>query len=175
MRSVLAAVALALIAAPAIGAAAGCRGPQYRQLDFWLGNWKVYDQDGKGAYAARDEVTSTLGGCVVLERYLPVDGHEGEGVFAYDASRKLWHQTWVTDSGHLLVVEGRFQRGVLTMSGSNLDEHGERVWYRAAWKPQSGGVRQTAFTSKNGGRSWQPAWDILFVKAGARVTSRASD
>lgn len=165
LRSALATIALALATGPAAAATSGCHAPRYHQLDFWLGNWKVYDNDGKGSYVAKDQITSSLKGCVVLERYQPTEGHEGEGIFVYDASRKLWHQTWVTDSGHLLIVEGRVRAGVLTMSGSNLDEHGERVWYRATWKLQSGGVRQTAVTSRDGGKSWQPAWDILFLKA----------
>lgn len=159
-------VAMTLFAAPAMAATRGCHGPQYHQLDFWLGNWKVYDNDGKGPYVASDKVSRMLEGCIVIERYRASDGHGGDGVFAYDASRKLWHQTWVTNSGSLLIIEGPFKGGVLTMLGSNLDAHGVRVWCRAIWKAESGGVRQTAFTSKDGGKSWQPAWDILFVKGG---------
>lgn len=157
-------LAMALMAAPAGAAPPACQAPQYHQLDFWLGNWLVYDHDGKGPRVARDAVSATLGGCVILEEYRPNDGHDGDGVFIYDASRRIWHQTWATGSGHLLIVEGRFQQGVLTMSGSNLGDDGKRVWYRATWKRQHGGVRQTALTSKDGGRSWQPAWDILFVR-----------
>lgn len=164
LRSALVTTVLTLVAWPASSATPGCEGRQYHQLDFWLGSWKVYDDDGKGPYVAKDDVISTLKGCVVMERYQGTNGHEGQGFFAYDASRQLWHQTWMPDSGHLLVIEGRFKGSVLTMSGSNLDDHGKRVWYRGVWTPQSGGVRQTAVTSKDGGRSWQPAWDILFVR-----------
>ena len=168
LRSILAALALALalalMAEPAVGASPACQAPQYHQLDFWLGNWNVYDNDGQGPRVARDEVSSTLGGCVVLEKYRPNKGRDGDGLFIYDASRRIWHQTWVTGSGHLLLVEGRFADGVLTMSGSNLGDDGKRVWYRATWMRQAAGVRQTALTSKDGGKSWQPAWDILFVK-----------
>jgi hypothetical protein len=160
-------VALALVAGPAMAGSPACSAPEYRQLDFWLGRWKALDDDGKGSYVARDDITSILGGCVVLERYRQKDGRDGNGVTIYDASRHLWHQTWVTNSGQLLILEGRFMGGVLTMSGDDLEQGGRRVWYRVSWRQQAAGtagVRETAVTSKDGGRSWQPAFDILFVK-----------
>ncbi len=161
----LAITALALFAGPAIAGPARCRAPEYRQLDFWLGNWKALDDGGKGPDIARDEITATLGGCVIMESYRQNDGHDGVGVTIYDASRKLWHQTWVTNSGQLLILEGRFAGDVLKMSGDNLGKDGKRIGYQVSWKPQAGGVREIALTSKDGGRSWQPAFDILFVKA----------
>ncbi|HEX5461711.1 MAG TPA: hypothetical protein VFX20_17240 [Steroidobacteraceae bacterium] len=128
----------------------------------------AYDDDGKGPYIATDDIDTILGGCVVLEKYRQNDGHDGNGITIYDTSRKLWHQTWVTNSGQLLILEGAFRDGVLTMSGDDLDKDGKRVWYRVTWKQQSdgkAGVRETAFTSKDGGKSWQAAFDILFVRA----------
>lgn len=165
LRPLLATIAMTLFAGRGLAAADHCNAPEYRQLDFWLGNWKALDNGGKGPDVARDEVTTILKGCVLLERYRQNDGMDGNGVTIYDASRKVWHQTWVTNSGQLLIVEGRFKGDVLTMSGSDLGKDGKRVWYRVTWNPQDGGVREIAHTSKDGGRSWQPAFDILFVKA----------
>ena len=167
LLSALATTAVTLYGSPAMAGSTACNAPQYRQFDFWLGSWKAYDDDGKGAYVARDDITSILDGCVVLERYRQKDGLSGNGTTIYDASRGLWHQTWVTNSGQLLILEGKLEDGVLTMSGDNLGKDGKRVWYRVSWKRQSGsgaGVRETAVTSKDGGKSWQPAFDILFVK-----------
>lgn len=167
LLSALSIAALALTAGPAVAASGHCSAAEYRQLDFWLGNWKTYDDGGKGPYIARDEITATLDGCVVLEQYRQNDGHHGDGVTIYDASRGLWHQTWVTNYGELLILEGKFEGGVLTMSGSALDKNGKRVWSRVTWNQQSTGthgVREIAVTSNDGGRSWKPAFDILFVK-----------
>lgn len=164
-RSAFAIIAAAFLAGPAMAGSPGCSAPEYRQLDFWLGHWKALDNGGRGPDVARDEITTTLDGCVVLERYRQNDGLSGNGVTIYDASRKLWHQTWVTNSGQLLIIEGRFQGNVLTMSGDNLGKDGKRIWYRVTWKPEPGGVREVAVTSQDAGRSWRPAFDILFVKA----------
>lgn len=167
LLSAVAMIAVALGAGPAMAGAHACSAPEYHQLDFWLGNWNAYDDDGKGPDVARDEITATLDGCAILERYLQKDGLDGRGLTIYDATRHLWHQTWVTNSGQLLVIEGKFNDGVLTMSGDNLGKDGKRVWYRITWRQQAtgtAGVRETAAISRNGGKSWQPAFDILFVR-----------
>ena len=57
----------------------------------------------------------------------------------------------MTNSGQLLIIEGAFEKGALTMSSDNLDKDGKRVWYRVSWKQQTAGkagVRETAVTSK---------------------------
>ena len=172
LLSALVTTAATLFAGPAMAGSPGCKAPQYRQFDFWLGSWKAYDDDGKGPYVARDDITAILGGCVILEQYRQKDGLNGDGTTIYDASRGLWHQTWVTNSGQLLILEGKLEKGVLAMSGDNLGRDGKRVWYRVDWKQQTtgtAGVRETAVTSKDGGKSWQAAFDILFVRQRERT------
>jgi|SRR5579883_902459 len=65
-RSALALIAAAFVAGPAMAGSPGCRAPEYRQLDFWLGNWKALDNGGKGPPVAGDEITTTLDGCVIV-------------------------------------------------------------------------------------------------------------
>jgi hypothetical protein len=48
-----------------------------------------------------------------------ISGHKrlaGESFSIYDVSRKVWHQTWVTDRGKLLVIEGGLQQGAMVLS-----------------------------------------------------------
>lgn len=53
---------------------------------------------------------------------------------------------------------------MLTMYGHNLDKNGKPVWYRATWQKQGEGVREIAYVSKDKGKSWQPDFDILFLR-----------
>jgi len=164
MLKILFTLAILSLTGPALAGTQTCNAPQYRELDFWLGNWDSYDDDGKGSNVARDRITSVLGGCVILEDYLQNDGYEGQSFNIYDASRQVWNQTWVTNRGELLVLEGHFAHHVLTMLGHNLDKSGKPVWYRATWQRQGKGVRETAYISHDGGKSWQRDFDILFKK-----------
>lgn len=157
-------------AAPAAAApealAAACSAPEYRQFDFWVGDWDAFDLDGHGrpiaaAPVARNHVELILGGCVLREIYEGTNGVVGQSFSIYDRSRLAWHQSWVTNRGTLLVIEGKLQGDRMVLSGTDPAFSPPRlvrgVWYRVAE-----GVRETADRSSDGGRSWQPWFDILF-------------
>ncbi len=139
-----------------------CTAPEYNRLNFWLGDWDTYEADGKGPSEASNHVTSILGGCAILERYEGTDGHIGESMTVYDASRNVWHQTWVTNQGHLLVLEGHFNGFMLTLEGSEMSNNHKQELIRGTWLPQLDGVRETAYISKDGGKTWSIDFDILF-------------
>ncbi len=147
-------------------AAASCTAPEYRQLDFWVGDWDTYDLDGAGNPAkkvvARNRVDRILGGCALREVYEQTDGLVGQSFSTYDASRKVWHQTWVTNRGQLLVVEGRLEGDRLILTGPLPAAGAPAGTLRVAWQPRKDGVRETAESSGDGGKTWKPLFDVLF-------------
>jgi hypothetical protein len=69
---------------------------------------------------------------VGLPKYRDFDHRIGrwdlqESFAIYDASRKVWHQTWVIYSGQLLVIEGQALDGVITLSGAEHLPSGKRL------------------------------------------------
>lgn len=60
---------------------------------------------GSTVVVPRLKVDRLLDGCVLREEYAGSEGHKGESLSIYDASRKVWHQTWVMNRGELLVIE----------------------------------------------------------------------
>ncbi|MGB2643032.1 MAG: DUF4440 domain-containing protein [Candidatus Acidiferrum sp.] len=141
--------------------ASPCSAPEYRQFDFWLGDWDAFEI-GSNTKDSRIRVTRILDGCVIHEDYQSVDGHHGESFSIYDASRKVWHQSWVTSRGQLLTIEGHFKDGEMLLSGVDRTASGEERHVRGVWKPTEGGVRETAVVSTDGGKSWQPWFDLIF-------------
>jgi hypothetical protein len=103
-----------------------------------------------------------LEGCALRERYEQSDGLVGQSVTAYDASRKLWHQTWVTNRGQILQIEGRFQGDSLELAGPRLSANGQKETLRGVWTPQAAGVREIVQTTTDGGKNWKPLFDIVF-------------
>lgn len=136
-----------------------CSAPPYREFDFWLGDWDAFELDATKP-DARVRVTSILGGCVVHEDYEQPDGAKGESFTIYDASRNLWHQTWVTNAGKLLVIEGGLAGGKMVMTG--VDNFRHNVLVRGTWAPIRDGVRETAVLSSDGGKTWKPWFDLYF-------------
>jgi hypothetical protein len=160
VRASLAATAAAVAAAAPPPQPTACTAPAYRQFDFWLGDWDVFDA---GEQVARVRVSSILAGCVLLEEYGDSKGNEGRSFSIYDATRGLWHQGWVTNGGRLLVIEGRFHDGVMELAGRDRAAAGSpQREVRGTWQPVRGGVREFAARSSDGGQTWQPWFDLLF-------------
>jgi ketosteroid isomerase-like protein len=153
-----------------------CASAEHRRLDFWAGDWDAYEIGGGDKPVARARVDIILGGCALREVYEQNDGLVGQSFTTYDASRKLWHQTWVTNRGQLLQIDGRFQGDSLTLQGRRAAPDGHEEILRGVWTAQGGGVRETAQGSTDGGATWQPRFDILFRshKKGAMAASVVS-
>jgi ketosteroid isomerase-like protein len=143
-----------------------CTAPEYRQFDFWAGDWDVFDV-GSPSKVAHVRVDRILDGCVLREDYQATDGHQGQSFTIYDAGRKVWHQSWVTNRGQMLEIEGKVEAGEMVLSG---EDHAKGALVRGTWTPVTGEVRETAVTSTDGGKTWKPWFDLMF-----RPATRAMD
>lgn len=166
LRHLVATIAAAGLLAGSAGAAEtakSCGDAEHHAFDFWIGDWDAFDAPLTPASKpiARNRVDAILAGCVLREDYDQNDGHRGQSFTIYDATRKVWHQSWVTNRGELLVLEGTRSGRRITLEGERTDSKGsQRV--RAFWEPQGDDVRETATASDDGGRTWKPLFDILF-------------
>lgn len=150
-------------------AARPCSAPAYRQFDFFAGNWDTYDLADSNKFIAHNRVTPMLGGCALREVYEQNDGERGESFSVYDASRKVWHQSWVTNRGTLLLMDGGLRGNDMVFTGTVTDSTGGKSLIRGTWIPQFHSVRETAVTSTDGGKTWKPLFDILFRPHKART------
>lgn len=169
-------VFLAVVAGHAAGASgsqgspkpAPCTALEYHQFDFWVGDWDAFDVDthSKDAHVRVDRI---LDSCVLREDYQGTNGHKGQSFSIYDATRKVWHQSWVTNRGELLTIEGKFEDGAMVLSGTDLTADGKHRQVRGTWKAVKDGVRESAVTSTDGGKTWQPWFDLLFRPAATKA------
>lgn len=171
LRRTAFAAALLTIATPAWCADAGtsiasqCAGPEYRQLDYWIGEWQVRESsDPQGPSVGRARVEAVAQGCALYERYEQTDGLIGESLLSWDPVRKAWQQTWITNRGSFMAIAGTLADGRLVLEGDVHMADGRTVKQRITWQPQGEAVRESALLSKDGGASWEPAFDVLFVK-----------
>lgn len=138
---------------------------EYHQLDFWIGDWDTFETDTPSAPSeARAHVDPIAQGCALHELYEQTDGLIGDSILSYDPVRKQWQQTWVTNRGALMVLLGNFKEGALVLEGESHLKDGTTVLQRITWKTQSKGVREYAVMSKDKGKTWTPAFDVLFLK-----------
>ena len=144
-------------------ASAPCSAPEYRQFDFFTGNWDVFDFGADSKVKARLRVAKILDGCVIHEDYKSVEagGLHGESFSLYDAPSRRWHQSWVTNRGELILLDGGLEGGRMVLTGAVTGAAGGKSLLRGTWIPGPGSVRETAVASADGGRTWTPAFDIV--------------
>jgi hypothetical protein len=150
-------------------ASAACAAADYHRLDFWIGDWDTFEPETPGgASIARAHVDPIAQGCALHELYEQTDGLVGDSILSFDPVRKQWQQTWVTNHGGLMVIVGNFKDGALVLEGESHLADGRSIVQRITWKAQDDGVRESAVLSKDQGKTWAPAFDVLFVKHHAR-------
>ncbi|MDX1454838.1 MAG: hypothetical protein R3217_05205 [Gammaproteobacteria bacterium] len=133
---------------------APCSTPEYRQFDFWLGSWDVYNKAGKKV--GENRITLEQGTCVLHEHWRSAQGNTGESFNMYDAKRGVWHQTWVAATGNLLLLDGELRDGAMVLSGSQPLPQGGTMLNRITWTPMAdGSVEQRWDQSTDDGQTWK--------------------
>jgi hypothetical protein len=153
------------VSSPATTGSPNCSAAEYRQLDFWIGDWDTFESESPGGPSiARARVEPIAEACAIHELYEQANGLIGDSILSYDPVRKQWQQTWVTNRGALMVLWGNFKDGALVLEGESHQRDGTSVMQRITWKVQGEGVREWAVMSRDGGKTWAPAFDVLFLK-----------
>jgi hypothetical protein len=169
MKKLFAALALCLAAIPVAALAASaptpkpCSSAENRQFDFWVGDWRVTDPQGK--FAGTNDVTVEYGGCVVQEHWRGAGGDVGSSFNSYRPSTKMWHQTWVDNQGQVILLDGTYANGVMNLRGPFTTRKGGAAINRIRWTRIDGDhVRQLWDYSLDGGKSWKVAFDGLYAR-----------
>lgn len=147
--------------------AATCAASEYKQFDFWIGDWDVVDAGKPDVVAARVRVDRMLDGCALHEQYQDATGLRGESFTVYDAARRVWHQSWVTNRGQFLAIEGALHGSTMILTGADPTK-GPSGRVRGTWTPIREGVREVAVTSSDGGKTWTPWFDLIFRRRADR-------
>jgi len=141
-----------------------CSSPQFRRFDFWLGDWRVVDPQGKSA--GTNLVTAVYGGCALQEHWRGVSGDQGSSFNIFNSPSGTWHQTWVDNSGTLLLLNGKSPRpGVMVLKGMRQTKSGRVVEDRITWtKLDESRVRQLWDFTANGGKKWSVIFDGTYIR-----------
>lgn len=170
MRLIILLAALLPMALQAAERPEPCSTPEYRQFDFWLGDWEVFNKDGQKV--GENLITLEQGKCVLHEHWTGAHasggGGTGESFSMYDNKRGAWHQTWVAATGNLLLLDGGLEGDRMVMSGTQPLPDGKTVQNRITWIPQEdGSVHQVWEQSFDGGETWKTGFLGIYRKKAA--------
>jgi hypothetical protein len=143
---------------------APCRAPHYRDFDFWIGEWQVYDPHEK-QLLGQSSVTPEQEGCLIRENWKSKQGPEsGTSMNYFDVHDSTWHQMYIDNSGDARAfppLTGNLVDGKMTLLSEMKDGVQTRwTWYATA----PGKVRQMAEQSADAGKTWNISWDSVYVK-----------
>lgn len=148
----------------AVDALRPCQSEGYRDFDFWLGHWDVTSA-GNDAPTTSNKISNTYDGCVILEEYT-AGFFTGTSLSFYDSVQGKWHQTWMSNAGGALYLEGGLNEAgamVLTDQFLPISKVNESI-NRVTWIPlKDGTVRQHWQNSTDGAKTWSDVFDGTYM------------
>jgi hypothetical protein len=153
-------------AAPAATPPPPCAAPEFRQFDFWVGEWDVFP-NGKDNQVAHSKIEKLYAGCAIRENWMPLKGPGGGSLNGYNPSTKSWHQTWIGAAPGHVDFDGGFADGKMVLTGmwAGVNGPGQDALIRMIYSLQpDGSVRQHGEQSTDHGLTWSTNFDFIYKK-----------
>ncbi len=137
----------------------GCADAEYRQFDFWVGDWDV---TVKGAPAGRNSITREEQGCLIHEHWTGSKGGTGQSFNFYDQVTKRWNQVWVDNQGTSLRLSGTFADDRMLLTGVAPGPNGTPLQQRLTFFRNADGTVRQLWETSHDGTNWQTVFDGLY-------------
>lgn len=143
-------------------AANPCRSkPEYRQFDFWIGEWAP--QNVQGVTVGTSSIQLILKDCIIFENWnTPVSS--GKSFNLYDVRDGKWHQTWVDGSGLMTHYVGGLVGNDMVLVSENVVNGKKSLGRMTFSKLPDGNVRQHGESSNDDGKTWTTTFDFKYVR-----------
>ena len=139
-----------------------CRSrPEYRQFDFWVGEW--LPRNPQGVTVGTSSIQSILNGCIVFENWeTPVSA--GKSFNLFDTRDGKWHQTWVDGRGLMTHYVGGLVDGNMVLVADTVTGGKKSLARMTFSKLPDGNVRQHGESSTDDGKTWTTTFDFTYVR-----------
>lgn len=145
-----------------------CAAPEFRQMDFWVGDWDVRWEAMSGIPAGqgRNVITREYADCVIQEAFdggPATQGLIGHSVSTYHAPSQRWRQTWVDNQGSYFALVGGPEGRDFVLVSSRLSDNTpvQRMVFTditpnaLTWRWQS---------TPDAGATWADQWVIHYTR-----------
>ena len=140
----------------------------YKQFDFWIGSWEVYDL--RNNKAGDSKISSVLNSCIILEEWESANKqkgitYSGKSFNTFNAATKQWQQTWVDNAGGTNeYLKGKFENNQIIYSSTLFNFKKDTIAIRKMTftnlSPDK--VRQHGEISKDNGTTWSTEYDLEY-------------
>lgn len=130
----------------------------YRQFDFWIGTWDVYNKKGQLIGERTVKKNGQYGGLSLS--FSNHRGLKGTGFALVDPEDLKWKQYWSGENGTSLKYVGEFKDGKMQFLGKVFGEGSRVQLQRATFTPlNDGNVKYFIENSKDSGKTWTIEFD----------------
>ncbi len=138
--------------------------PEFRDFDFWIGEWDV--AIASGAHAGRNVIKAIEKGCVLLEQWTSASGVSGMSINYLDKVTDEWVQIWNAEGGSQINIRGGMtDEGMRLVGQIHYIVAGTTAPFRGLWTPMPDGrVRQFFEQSNDGGETWVPWFEGFYSR-----------
>lgn len=145
-----------------------CSKPEFRQFDFWIGEWEAFGKNGSKAGDSR--ISVILDSCVILEEWTSASQQQGltytgKSFNSYNSATKQWQQTWVDNTGSTTeFLRGEGSDGkIIYYADKVAGPKGKTFMRRLTFtKLNIDTVRQLGERSDDGGTTWAVEYDLEY-------------
>lgn len=136
--------------------------PEFRQFDFWIGEWDV--KNPQGVPSGSSSIQIILGQCIIFENWSGGGGSNGKSFNIYDTNDKKWHQTYVDDKGTFAHYIGGLVDGKMVMVADTILAGKKTLAKMTFSKLENGDVRQFGENSTDEGKTWTTSFDLFYSR-----------
>lgn len=138
---------------------------RYNQLDFWLGDWNIYDQ--YGTLIGTNHIAKSEKGCLITENFKAKwTDMTGFSMNYFNIADGKWHQDFMGSGGGVTYFDGQYHEGGILFMGNSVNPQGQGFMVRMLIKPnEDGSVVQTVENSNDAGKTWNRSFFGHYKKA----------
>lgn len=145
-----------------------CSRPEFRQFDFWIGDWEAFGKNG--SKAGDSKISLILDSCVILEEWTSASFQQGlryagKSFNSYNAASKQWQQTWTDNTGNTTeFLRGEGSDGkIIYYADKVAGPQGKNFMRRLTFtKLSDDKVRQFGEMSNDEGKTWIAEYDLEY-------------
>lgn len=145
------------------GSSCPCCQPEFRQFDFWVGDWETFNPGD--TLVGTNRIVILQDSCVIQENWISARGaYTGTSYNFYDPQTGKWRQTWIDNQGASLFLSGGLEDGKMVLYSEKMkNSQGQDYLNRITWTPNpDGSVRQRWEVSSDDGQTWRGVFDGIY-------------
>lgn len=115
-----------------------CCSAPYRQFDFWLGDWNVYDTSGKKI--GENKIVLMQDSCLLQENWTSMGQHRGTSYNYFNKTDSTWNQVWIANNGNILELKGNRSGNKMVLKSALVKaDKGGYYYNRISWEQMPDG------------------------------------